>query len=260
MKSERVVQITDPHIVENYEDSVLYWDPIDALRSVVSSISSLSKKPQYVIATGDLVHNPSAANYLALKNILSTLDMPVFVIPGNHDSVPKMQEFLVGNNIELVDYKVLAEIDWALVFVDSQVPGKEYGDISLETIAKLQTLYRSLGNRNVLLALHHSLTPECLTPSCQLMGTDRLLNFLDENDSTKAVVSGHMHCVIEREHAGVKLLTTPSTLFHVDHFQNSAPKENDRFMDYHKFDGEKKGFRVLDLFEDGSISTEVCWV
>ena len=206
------------------------------------------------------MHDPSAANYSALGNILSTLDMPVFVIPGNHDSVPEMKEFLVGGNIELIDYKVLAEIGWAMVFFDSQVSGEEHGNISPEAIAKLQDLYSSLGNKNVLLALHHSLTPECLTPSCQLLGADRLLNFLDENGSTKAVISGHMHCAIEREHAGIKLLTTPSTLFHVDHLQNSAPKENDRFMDYHKFDGEKKGFRILDLFEDGSISTEVCWV
>ena len=51
MKSERIVQITDPHVVENYQDSGLYWDPVKALHSVVDNINSLTDKPRYVIAT-----------------------------------------------------------------------------------------------------------------------------------------------------------------------------------------------------------------
>ena len=260
MKCERIVQITDTHIVENYKESVLYWDPINALESVVSDIKSLSHPPQFVIATGDLVHEPSAANYLALKKILSTLDMPVLAIPGNHDSASDMAEFLLGANIEMVECKALAGGGWAVVFLDSQVPGEEHGKISSESISKLQQIYRSLGNRKILLALHHSPTPECFTPSCQLLEKHRLLDFLAEDDKTQAVVSGHTHCLTEKEHAGIMLLTTPSTLFQVDHFQTEPREETDNYMDFHRFDGEKKGYRIIDFFENGTMSSEIRWV
>ena len=47
---------------------------------------ALNPRPDLVVATGDLVDAGSAAEYGHLRRLLAPLDLPLFLLPGNHDS------------------------------------------------------------------------------------------------------------------------------------------------------------------------------
>ena len=260
MVFERIVQITDTHVVADYTETVLRWDPVASLNSVISSINSLEKQPQLVLATGDLVHDGLEESYRTLKASLKALNFPIFVTPGNHDSRENMESSLLGGNIKLADRVDVQGAEWVIAFLDTKITNEEHGLVSETEINHLASIFDGLRAKNCLLATHHSLTPECLAPACQLHGKEILLEFLGRYPNSKAIVSGHTHCETEQEHLGIKLLTTPSTLFHVEHTQRHATDHNRDFMKYHEFDGSKIGYRILDLFEDGSLQSEVRWV
>ncbi len=217
MKFERIVQITDTHIVDDYSNSVLSWDPVEALEEVISSINSLTVKPSLILVTGDLVHDGSVESYRVLEKVLARIELPIYVITGNHDSVKNIKTSLLGQHIVMVESKIVESINWAVVFLDTTVPKQEHGNISSETLTELKQTYDSLHGKHYLVAMHHSPTPECLAPACQLLGREQLLKFLSQHGNIKAVISGHTHYQTESEHQGIKLLTTPSTLFEAIH-------------------------------------------
>ena len=260
MNFERIVQITDTHIVSDFENSVLSWDPQVALKEVISSIKSLPIQPSMILATGDLVHDGSIDSYKVLKDILSTSNIPIFAIPGNHDSIENMKLCLVGDNIQMAESTDIERVNWKIIILNTQVPNEEYGNIDSESLHKLERIFKSLKTEHCLIALHHSLTPECPFPSCHLNGQDKFLELITKYTNTKAIISGHTHCQTEKQHLNIKLLTTPSTLFHVRHIAENESEDHNDFMKYHEFDGKRKGYRVLDLYEDGRIESEVCWV
>ena len=85
-----------------------------------------------------------------------------------------------------------------------------------------------------------------------------LLNTVYKN--VKAVISGHTHWSIEHSRSGFELLTTPSTFLHITHPQEGESENPDDFMKSHSFDSNKRGYRVIDLFPNGDLVSEVCWV
>jgi Icc protein len=258
MDSIRIVQITDTHVVTDYHKSELYWDPVFALESVLASIRTMVPQPELILVTGDLVHEPTRSNYLTLKSVLSNIDIPIFVIPGNHDLIEEMEKHLISDYISMVGHFDLANVDWGIVFLDSCVDGQPHGSVSISDLAELKGSYRHIGASNVLLAMHHNPMSDCATHSCRLHDSSEFFEFLAKCERTKAVVSGHTHLEHEEERYGIKFLTTPSTLFEVTHSELDGAIHG--YMNTHKFDGEKNGFRILDLYRNGEIRTQVGWV
>ena len=49
-------------------------------------LKALPRKPDLVIATGDLTDCGLVEEYEVLRDILKSLSMPVYLVPGNHDA------------------------------------------------------------------------------------------------------------------------------------------------------------------------------
>ena len=101
-----VAQISDPHVLA---PGKLFHAPEKAappragpnwsrihtaacLSRAVVELNALAPRPDVAVVTGDLVEHGSAAEYEHLRALLAALVMPVFVIPGNHDSREGMRE------------------------------------------------------------------------------------------------------------------------------------------------------------------------
>jgi len=80
-----IAQITDLHVVA--KNRLCYPKvPTNAqLAQSIAHINSLDPRPDAVIASGDLTDHGRPEEYDLLREILSDLIPPVFVIPGNHD-------------------------------------------------------------------------------------------------------------------------------------------------------------------------------
>lgn len=97
------VHISDTHI---YEDDHAVFElcpdpPNLQARRLVEQIMQLPFEIDFVLHTGDVVWDPTVANYEKAKEILSELTVPIHYIVGNHDHPQMLQSQLL--NISNVD-------------------------------------------------------------------------------------------------------------------------------------------------------------
>ena len=80
-----IPQISDPHVRPIGQ---LYKGLIDTnrvLTDAVDHLNALEPRPELVLISGDLVDEGHPDEYAAVRIILSRLQIPYWVIPGNHD-------------------------------------------------------------------------------------------------------------------------------------------------------------------------------
>src|SRR5882672_6334976 len=80
-----IVQISDLHV---RPPGTLAYGRVptnDMLRAAIRQIAEMEPRPDVVIATGDLVHTGAPAEYEMLHHLLAEIDVPVYLVPGNHD-------------------------------------------------------------------------------------------------------------------------------------------------------------------------------
>jgi 3',5'-cyclic-AMP phosphodiesterase len=78
------IQISDTHIGFNKpaNDRVT-----ETLQQTIASINSLPTPPSFVIHTGDITHLSKPEEFDRAKQILSQLKVPLFTLPGEHDTI-----------------------------------------------------------------------------------------------------------------------------------------------------------------------------
>jgi len=257
MKSSRVVQITDLHILPEAGATLVGVDTAQSLSKVLDDIGQLSPPADLIIASGDLTDDGSPAAYRRLRDLFKPADRPIYVLAGNHDETANMNEYLVAGNIFHQKQQMIG--GWQILYLNSKVEGHSHGQIADE---ELRWLRSTLGANNspTLLVMHHTPLRLCASPSCQMENDEALLSLLVDYDSVKALIAGHTHNHVEEHHAQCLVMTTPSTMIQVTHNQKEGFKTNSEFWDYHQADNSRHGYRLLDMHADGSFTSEVHWV
>ena len=257
MKTLRVVQITDMHLLAEPDAKLYGIDTAIALQKVIDAIVVLSPLPKLIIATGDLAQDGSKASYNRLRNIFATVNIPVYVLAGNHDVIDEMHDSLVDENINFVDMARVGR--WVFIFVNSQVVGESYGSISPDQMSLLKSNLELACDAPVVVALHHTPMPICQQANCQLQNVSEFNRLMQSFPGIKAVIAGHTHIDAEKINASHIEYTTPSTFAQIAHGLASDFDAGD-FWASHTMDGSSHGFRVLDLLPDGQISSRVHWL
>ena len=86
-----LAQVSDMHIKAAGKLSYRIVDTAGMLRACIRNLMSLKQKPDAVAFTGDLVDFGRPDEYAVLRELLSELDMPVYLVPGNHDDRAAMR-------------------------------------------------------------------------------------------------------------------------------------------------------------------------
>jgi Icc protein len=87
-----IAQISDPHARPRDR---LYQGLVDSnaiFEAAIRHLNGLTPRPDLVILTGDVVDEGTPAEYTVAREILSQLQMPFLVIPGNHDEREAFRE------------------------------------------------------------------------------------------------------------------------------------------------------------------------
>jgi Icc protein len=82
-----------------------------------------------------------------------------------------------------------------------------------------------------------------------LRNNEKLFRAIEPYDNVRCMVWGHVHQGSDRQHNGVRMISTPSTA-------SQFLPDSDVF----KIDTKPPGYRWLNLHPDGSIETEVVWL
>jgi Icc protein len=87
------VHITDTHLGPSPDYEFYGYQPARALHQLVDLINSFPTQPDFVLHTGDVVHDRSADSYAIAQSILGDLRVPLYVVSGNHDDRALLRKF-----------------------------------------------------------------------------------------------------------------------------------------------------------------------
>lgn len=200
----RFAHLSDFHFTAvpgDYPD--LRPDLLQVLQATVDDLCRIEKYLDFITITGDLTEDGKLESYQGLKEMLSVLSVPLFVIPGNHDSREAFREIFptpAYNSGELrLDF--CQDIgDAQIIGIDSVDPGKTTGKL---TPAQLSWLTTSLNEKrqsaHTIILIHHppfSTGRSEFDALSNLDCTARLADIL-ENQTRVTLLCGHVHRPIQ---------------------------------------------------------------
>ncbi|MET9273220.1 metallophosphoesterase [Kribbella sp. NPDC003557] len=199
-----IAHLSDPHLDGSEE-------PRSRLRRVTSYVRSATV--DMVLVTGDLADHGLAAEYAELAGELD-FDVPVLVLPGNHDVSAPLRDGLAafvsspgeGHPVHQVHDVGAARF----VLVDSTVPGADHGLLSADSLAWLDGVLREPFDGPLFVAMHHPPLDLHHPVMDQWKLEDRgpLADLLTGKPVT-AILTGHVHNAIVTSFAGHPVLGAP---------------------------------------------------
>jgi len=209
-----IAQISDLHIQAGGKLAYGKVDTVAYLRKAVATLNALDPQPDVVLATGDLVERGSAEEYGLLREILSPLKAPLFVVPGNHDARETLRAAFPGQGGtgEFFNYAI-DDFPVRLIGYDTTVPRKPIGLVCEARAAWLDQTLAAAGDRPTLIFLHHPpfATGIQYMDAMGLKHAERLAAVVAKYPNVERVVCGHLHRAIQARFAGTIASVCPST-------------------------------------------------
>lgn len=211
-----LVQFSDLHI-----GATTGGDPPTDLRAALDAVTALvaasGDEVDALLVTGDLVNDGTAVQYEEVQALLGTIDVPVHVLPGNHDDRSGLRAAfpLDGGGEADAPYRYAARVGGLrLIACDTLVPGQDGGAFGAEQVDWLAACLAEDTTTPTLVAMHHPPFHVGMPPldAIGLPAEDRaaLGALLARHPQVHRVACGHVHLVAAGTIGGVPALTAPS--------------------------------------------------
>ncbi|AYG63536.1 metallophosphoesterase family protein [Rhizobium jaguaris] len=150
------IHLTDLH-VGTPDDDHLYSDTTETLRQILALVATVTPKPEFVVASGDLTNRGDAESFRKLRDIMADIDVPVIYALGNHDT---RTGFYEGMEIAADDPDAPYDHDRVvgnihIVTIDSSTPGLIGGTIDPAQFEWLERTLDSHPDLPKLIVVHH---------------------------------------------------------------------------------------------------------
>lgn len=212
-----LVQISDLHIKAAGQLTYKVVDTYHALQQVIDQINRMRPAADAVVITGDLTDFGRDDEYRQVRQLLDTLQMPWFAIPGNHDD---RQAF----------YGAFADKSWCplpapalnwvnddfpvrLIGLDSTIPGKPGGRLDSQTLQWLDEILAQAPDRPAMVMLHH---PPFISgighmDRQRLENPDDLQKIIRRHPQVVRLLCGHVHRYMVSSLGNTLVCTAPGT-------------------------------------------------
>jgi 3',5'-cyclic AMP phosphodiesterase CpdA len=211
-----LVQLTDLHIREPGRLAYGRIDTAPYLARTVQTVLRLHQKPDAVVITGDLCDFGRPAEYIHLAELLAPLDMPVYLMPGNHDDRDQLRRSFpahtyLGTN-GFVQYSVKVG-NLRVLTLDTCVSGHSHGALCAERLGWLEAQLEACRNEPVVIAMHHPPFRTLIGHMDKiglLEGSAALETLVARHPNVERVICGHLHRAIDVRFGGTIASTSPA--------------------------------------------------
>ena len=228
-----VAQITDAHLTLPGRRLFGDYDPEPALRRTLTALAAQDPAPDVVVITGDLTEAGLPDEYAALRAILAGLELPLAVIPGNHDRREAFAAAFAGGTAFAGRGAFLHFTldDWPLrlIFLDTLAgPGESRG---LLCEARLDWIAARLGeapDRETVIFMHHPpfATGIGFMDRIACANGDRLAELVAAHGRVLRVACGHVHRPVHVGFGGTVASICPGIAYQVPlRLARNAPVE-----------------------------------
>ena len=240
-----LVQITDTHIHDQQDASFKNTQPDFSLNQLIKHVQQNLRRIDYVVVTGDLTHDGTAAACKRLAVLLNQFDCPVYVTLGNHDATDIIQQHLLDRHISMPER---IETDyWQLLFADSHIENQTAGLLTDQCIKKLTDQLQQY-KKPALLFTHHppvNINSAWMDEIGMMNGT-QVLQQLSVYKNLHGLAFGHIHQDWHSQYQHIDILGTPSSCV-------QFKAGSDEFS----IDDNLPGYRVFQLHDNGEFDSEV---
>lgn len=244
---KRLLQISDLHLRADPQGFLRGAITLETLRACLSEAMA-SGPYDAILVSGDLTQDEPAA-YGHLQQLLGASDIPVLCLPGNHDDPAALQSAFSTSPFQTLGHLLLGA--WALIGLDSTLPGRDSGHLSEGELRRLDETLAQFADRPAAVALHHP--PVALgsrwIDALGLMAPERFWSVIDRHPNVRCVLFGHAHQAHESARGQIRILGAPATS------AQFLPGSDDFAID-----DRPPGWRVLNLDANGQLSTDVSWL
>jgi Icc protein len=245
-KPVSILQISDLHVLPYSSDKLLGIATEYYFRQALQHAFEQYKQFDLVLVSGDLAQDPCEASYERIFHTLKSYQTKTVCLSGNHDDWPLMQTILNKDNISC-DRQVLFE-NWQLINLNSQKLTDPGGYLEQTELDFLTQCLANEPRRYSIIAVHHNCTPSysAWLDTMTISNSKEFFECLCNYPLVKAITTGHIHQELQTQAQGITILGVPSTCFQF------KPKSKGFALDT-----VAPGYRVLRLYPDGQIETEV---
>ena len=234
-----LIQITDLHI--GFEDEET--NGVDVRNNFLKTLGAISKEQvDALIITGDLCYRaPEIEIYKWIKIQLDVINIPYYLIPGNHDDTEMMNEVFSLENIknrELYYHKKFG--NWDVLFLDT-CPAR----ISDSQYVWLEKELDKLGS-NAIIFMHHppiNMDVPFMENKHFFKDQKKFQTLLSIYPVTFEIFCGHYHVDKRKQLHNLKVHICPSLFFQI---KDDRPE--------FEVDHYRVGYNKILLKEDGLIN------
>ncbi len=211
------IQISDLHLSADGPLKGVV-DSQAALDACIDHILELSPRPDFIIATGDMVQKADTRDFDGLHRRLDRLDMPVYVVPGNHDDRDMLRDAFADKDYMPADGFINYAIDdypLRLIALDTADRGRDGGKICAERLRWLERTLAERPDAPTIVFMHHPpfKTGISFMDDDAFIGAGKLQAVIEKHSQIERIICGHMHRNIVTSFAGRVASVAPGVAF-----------------------------------------------
>ena len=193
-----LIQLTDLHCVPYGRQAMGRCETNTLAERALRAVARFRLRADAVLITGDLSDNGLPEAYaLIAEMIRRTLDMPVYVIPGNHDRRDNFKAGLahlpgVAEDPTFVQYAIESH-PVRIVMLDTVIHGSPAGEMCAARMAWLDAKLAEQPERPTLIAMHHPPFNCGLNDAIGLANAAEFTALIARHKQVKRIICGHHH-------------------------------------------------------------------
>lgn len=211
-----IVQISDTHITGPGLKTCGVAPMAENLARCVDSINSLNPKPDLVLLSGDVTNDCTQAQAQQAARLLSKLECPLYLVPGNHDNRSVLREAFdpacCPSNVDGFITYVIDGHPLRIIALDSVQQRKPGGRLCASRLAWLRECLTKGGDRPTVIFMHHPPlklgVPE--TDADGFVGADLFGDVVADFPNIERILCGHIHLLSHVRWRGTIVTTAPS--------------------------------------------------
>ena len=198
-----LIQLSDTHIREKGRLAYGRLDTAPYLAQAVQAVLRLPQIPDAVVITGDLTDFGRASEYDHLRDLIQPLNVPVYLLPGNHDDRQQMRASFPEHSYlgtqGFIQYSVSIG-NLQLITLDTVIPFESGGVLCTDRLTWLAEELERNTQKPVVVAMHHP-PFKTLIGHMDVIGLSNgapeLESLLKRYPNVERVICGHLHRAIQ---------------------------------------------------------------
>lgn len=235
------IHISDTHISSNPDyhphwvhESVVH--PNTGVDALVAAISRLSFVIDFILHTGDICADPHVVDYQTARDILSPMGIPIYMMPGNHDSLDLMCDFLHDNlNLHALGDAHIQIKDYHLITLNTNGAGDTHAPMLYDhQLAWLESELLKTEQGRIIIATHHPIIGtgvDWIDNRMRVQNGQHIHKILiPYANQLCGVFHGHIHQSVNSYCDGVLYASAPSTWYNLQAYPDLQHDEDDLAM------------------------------